>query len=236
MRNRRIAAIVLAVAVAGLTIAATSASARPEHANGDGEGAPTRPRPAASSASSGSRRSTSPAASIRRVNTSARRSASTRTCSCARSSATTTSPALPGNVLVPDLATNLGVVTNGGKTYTFHAQERHQVRPAAEPRDHVQGRALGVRAHRHQDRRRAVRLLLRRHQGHDGLQGRQVQGHRGHQDARPEDDHLHADEAHGRLPATASACRPPARSRRKSRDASRSRTSTAATSSPRART
>ena len=44
------------------------------------------------------------------------------------------------------------------------------------------------------------------------------------------------DQAHGRLPPTGSACRPPARSRRKSRDASRSRTSTAATSSPRART
>ena len=32
MRNRRIAAIVLAVAVAGLTVAATTASARPQHA------------------------------------------------------------------------------------------------------------------------------------------------------------------------------------------------------------
>jgi peptide/nickel transport system substrate-binding protein len=29
----------------------------------------------------------------------------------------------PGNVIVPDLATNTGVITNGGKTYTFHLKD-----------------------------------------------------------------------------------------------------------------
>ena len=36
MRNRRFAAIVLAVAMAAMTIAATSASARPQHAGAAG--------------------------------------------------------------------------------------------------------------------------------------------------------------------------------------------------------
>src|SRR6476469_11058488 len=29
----------------------------------------------------------------------------------------------PGNVLVPDLATNTGDISNGGKTYTFHLKD-----------------------------------------------------------------------------------------------------------------
>jgi len=29
----------------------------------------------------------------------------------------------PGNVVVPDLATNTGDITNGGKTYTFHLKD-----------------------------------------------------------------------------------------------------------------
>ena len=104
------------------------------------------------------------------------------------------------------------VIGKGDKTYTFHAQGRHQVRPAAESRDHVEGRPLGLHAHRHELRQRAVRLLLRRNQGHDGLQGWEVQGHRGHQDPRSEDDQLHADQADGRLsvPARNAGGRPAA--------------------------
>ena len=40
----------------------------------------------------------------------------------------------PGNELVPDLATDLGKISNGGKTYTFTIKDGRQVRPAAEPR------------------------------------------------------------------------------------------------------
>jgi peptide/nickel transport system substrate-binding protein len=121
VRNRRLAAIVLAVAVAGLTIAATSASARPQHAG------TAQAKSAATKAQAGG---------IFRVEW--------------ESSYDFTDGFDPtgeylgeafgiysnllvrtlvgynhvagaaGNKLVPDLATNLGTVTNGGKTYTFH--------------------------------------------------------------------------------------------------------------------
>ena len=117
MRNRRIAAIVLAVAVAGLTVAATTASARPQHSGAV---------KAHAKAQAGgvfrvewSRRSTSRAGSTRPMNTSARRSASTRTCSSARSSATTTSPALPATCSCPISPPTSARSSNGGKTYTF---------------------------------------------------------------------------------------------------------------------
>jgi peptide/nickel transport system substrate-binding protein len=121
VRNRRIAAIVLAVAVAGLTIAATSASARPQHAaNATAKNSTNRVK----------------AGGVFRVEW--------------ESSFDFTGgfdptdeylgdafgiysnllvrtlvgynhvPGAAGNVLVPDLATNLGTVSADKKTYTFH--------------------------------------------------------------------------------------------------------------------
>ena len=65
-----------------------------------------------------------------------------------------------GAVVVPDLATKVPKPTNGGKRYTFHAQERGQVRSAGEPRDHVAGREVRGRAHGTAEERGAVRVLL----------------------------------------------------------------------------
>jgi peptide/nickel transport system substrate-binding protein len=117
VRNRRIAAIVLAVAMAGLTIAATSASARPQHAG----------------TAAGSNRVK--AGGVFRVEWESSfdftagfdptgeylgeafgiySNLLVRTLVGYNHVADA-----PGNVLVPDLATNLGTITNGGKTYTF---------------------------------------------------------------------------------------------------------------------
>ena len=119
MRNRRIAAIVLAVAVAGLTVAATTASARPQQTASDGhdgeEGRGRRRlprrvgvvvrlhrrlRPDRRVPRRGVRHLLEPArAHARRLQP--RRRCSRATCSC------------------PTSPPTLGVVTNGGKTYTF---------------------------------------------------------------------------------------------------------------------
>ena len=63
------------------------------------------------------------------MNTSARRSASTRTCSCARSWATTTSPVHRGNVIVPDLATNIGDIHERRQDLHVPPQGRRQFGP-----------------------------------------------------------------------------------------------------------
>ena len=106
---------------------------------------PRRPvRPAARTASSGNRRSTSPTASIRRVSTSARRSASTRTCSSRTLVGYNHVEGAPGNMLVPDLATDLGKVSNGGKTYTFKIKQGVKFGPPLNRADHLEG--LPVRA------------------------------------------------------------------------------------------
>ena len=57
------------------------------------------------------------------MNTLARHSASLGNLLVRTLSATTTSPAPPGNVVVPDLATDTGEITNNGKTYTFKLKD-----------------------------------------------------------------------------------------------------------------
>jgi peptide/nickel transport system substrate-binding protein len=117
VRNRRIAAIVLAVAVASLTVAATTASARQEHS-----GAVKAPVKAQ-------------AGGVFRVEVESSfdftggfdptdeylgeafgiySNLLVRTLVGYNHVA-----GAPGNVLVPDLATDLGKISNGGKTYTF---------------------------------------------------------------------------------------------------------------------
>ena len=54
-----------------------------------------------------------------------------------------------GNELVPDLATEIPEPTEDGLTYTFTLKDGRQVRPAGEPRGHVEGHRVRVRAHRH---------------------------------------------------------------------------------------
>jgi peptide/nickel transport system substrate-binding protein len=121
VRNRRFAAIVLAVAMAGLTIAATSASARPQHAGtAKAKTAPTQAK----------------AGGVFRVEVESSFSYTggfdptgeylgeafgiysnllVRTLVGYNHVA-----GAAGNVLVPDLATNLGTISKDGKTYTFH--------------------------------------------------------------------------------------------------------------------
>ena len=111
-------AIVAAVAALAAVAMTTAASAKPEK-RGDGEEGPGRRNyPASMNSSFNFTDGFDPTGS-----TSATRSASTRTCSCARSSGTTTSRVLRATCLVPDLATNLGKVSNGGKTYTFKIKQ-----------------------------------------------------------------------------------------------------------------
>ena len=51
-----------------------------------------------------------------------------------------------GNKLVPDLATEVPEPTDDGQDLHLQAQGRHQVRPAGQPPDHLEGRALRARA------------------------------------------------------------------------------------------
>ena len=71
---------------------------------------------------------------------------STAACCCGRSSATTTSPARPGNKLVP--RSRDGGAEADERRHDLHvqAQERDQVRPAGQPRDHLDGRRVRDRA------------------------------------------------------------------------------------------
>ena len=61
-------------------------------------------------------------------------------------------PGDTGTQLVPDMATEVptvanGGITNDGKTYTFHLHAGHQVRAAGRPRGHRRGRQVLDRAH-----------------------------------------------------------------------------------------
>ena len=158
--------------------------------------------------STGSRRprSTSRAASTRPASTSAPPRPSTRTCSSGRSSATSTPPAPAGNELVPGPRGGPRRDVGGRADLHVHAEGRRQVRPAGQPRDHVGGHRLRVRADRHREPRRPVRLLLHGHRRdgrvHRGRRTREAEQHDlGHRDARRQDDRLHAD---GSRPATSS--------------------------------
>ena len=120
MRNRRIAAIVLAVAMVCMTVAATSASARPQQAG------TAKTQTAKKAAAGGVFRvdwessfdftdGFDPTGEYLGEAFGIYSDLLVRTLVGYNHVA-----GAPGNVLVPDLATNLGVVTNGGKTYTFH--------------------------------------------------------------------------------------------------------------------
>ncbi len=120
MRNRRFAAIVLAVAMAAMTIAATSASARPQHAGAAG---------ANKAAAGGIFRtewessfdftdSFDPTGEYLGEAFGIYSNLLVRTLVGYNHVA-----GAPGNVIVPDLATNTGDITNGGKTYTFHLKD-----------------------------------------------------------------------------------------------------------------
>ena len=51
-------------------------------------------------------------------------------------------PGAAGNELIGDLATDVPTPTDGGMTYTYKLRDRHQVRPAGQPRGHLEGRRL----------------------------------------------------------------------------------------------
>ena len=119
MRNRRFAAIVLAVAVAGLTIAG-AASARPQH---DGKATA---KSADSRVKAGGVFRTEwessfdftdgfdPTGEYLGEAFGIYSNLLVRTLVGYNHVA-----GAPGNVIVPDLATNTGVISNGGKSYTF---------------------------------------------------------------------------------------------------------------------
>jgi peptide/nickel transport system substrate-binding protein len=123
VRNRRTAAIVLAVAMVCMTVAATSASARPQKAS-----APTA-QTAHKAASGGVFRvdwessfdftdGFDPTGEYLGEAFGIYSNLLVRTLVGYNHV-----EGAPGNVIVPDLATNTGVVTNGGKTYTFHLKD-----------------------------------------------------------------------------------------------------------------
>jgi peptide/nickel transport system substrate-binding protein len=116
VRNRRIVAIVLAVAVASLTVAAT-AVARQGHASAPkahkaGAGGVFRVEWESSFDFTGG---FDPTAEYLASGWGIFSNLLVRTLVGYNHVA-----GAPGNVIVPDLATNTGVVSNGGKTYTFH--------------------------------------------------------------------------------------------------------------------
>ncbi|MDX6664251.1 MAG: peptide/nickel transport system substrate-binding protein, partial [Solirubrobacteraceae bacterium] len=117
MRNRRCAAIVLAVAVASLTVLATTASARPQQAKA----------PVAKKASAGGvfrvewESSFDFTAGFDPTGEYLGEAFGIYSNLLVRTLVGYNHVAgAAGNVVVPDLATNTGVITNGGKTYTFH--------------------------------------------------------------------------------------------------------------------
>ena len=134
-----------------------------------------------------------------------------------------------GNVLVPDLATESRNHLGGRAHVHVHAQERRQVRAAAQSRDHLEGRRVRVPAHRHAVGRRAVRLLLRRDPGHGRVRGRQGEVDLRHLDARTRARSSSTSARRPATSATASRCRPRARCRARWPAASRSPGPTAAT-------
>jgi peptide/nickel transport system substrate-binding protein len=117
VRNRRCAAIVLAVAVASLTVLATTASARPQQAKA----------PVAKKASAGGvfrvewESSFDFTAGFDPTGEYLGEAFGIYSNLLVRTLVGYNHVAgAAGNVVVPDLATNTGVITNGGKTYTFH--------------------------------------------------------------------------------------------------------------------
>ena len=87
------------------------------------------------------------------------------------------------------------------------AQEGHQVRPAGQPRDHLEGHQVRLRARVQLARALALRHgLLRRHRRRAD-QARRDQGHPGHRDARRLDHRLQAQGAErgARLPGAGHA-------------------------------
>jgi peptide/nickel transport system substrate-binding protein len=115
VRNRRIAAIVLAVAVASLTIAATSASARPQAHQKAQAGGVFRVEVESSFDFTGG---FDPTDEYLGEAFGIYSNLLVRTLVGYNHVA-----GAPGNVLVPDLATSLGTVSNGGKTYTFKLKD-----------------------------------------------------------------------------------------------------------------
>jgi peptide/nickel transport system substrate-binding protein len=120
VRNRRFAAIVLAVAMGAMTIAATTASARPQQA-----GATQAKKAAAGGifrteweSSFDFTDSFDPTGEYLGEAFGIYSNLMVRTLVGYNHVA-----GAPGNVIVPDLATNTGDITNGGKTYTFHLKD-----------------------------------------------------------------------------------------------------------------
>ena len=120
MRNRRFAAVVLAVAMAAMTVAATTASARPQQA-----GATQTKKAAAGGvfrteweSSFDFTDSFDPTGEYLGEAFGIYSNLMVRTLVGYNHVA-----GAPGNVVVPDLATNTGDITNGGKTYTFHLKD-----------------------------------------------------------------------------------------------------------------
>ena len=124
MRNRRIAAIVLAVAVAGLTIAATSASARPQHAaNATAKNSTNRVKAGGVfrvewESSFDFTGGFDPTGEYLGEAFGIYSNLLVRTLVGYNHVA-----GAAGNVIVPDLATNLGTLSKDGLTYTFHLKD-----------------------------------------------------------------------------------------------------------------
>ena len=140
--------------------------------------------------SAGSRRSAGRTASTRPASTSPTRSRSTAACCCGRSSATTTSPARPGNKLVPDLATTVPKPTNGGKTYTFKLKNGIKFGPPVNREITSADVKYALERLARPEERRPVRLLLHRDQGLGRVLDGQDEGDRRDQDAEHQDDRL----------------------------------------------
>ena len=120
MRNRRIVGIVLALAVAGLTIAAATAAAQQQNSS-----APKAKKAAAGGVFRVEWESSfdftggfDPTAEYLGEAFGIYSNLLVRTLVGYNHVA-----GAPGNKIVPDLATNTGVVSNGGKTYTFHLKQ-----------------------------------------------------------------------------------------------------------------
>ena len=136
----------------------------------------------------------------RPASTRCRRSGSTPTCSCARSSATTTSPARRATCSCRISRRTSARSRTAGAPTPSRSSSGIRFGPPLEPRDHVARRGLRVPAHRHEVAGRAVRLLLRRDPRHGRVRVRQGQDHHRHRDPEQPHDRLPPHGAHRRLP------------------------------------
>ena len=93
----------------------------------------------------------------------------------------------------PDIADGEPQISSDQKTHHGQAQEGHQVQPAGQPRDHVEGHQVRLRARVQLARALAVRLGLLRRPRRRAEQARRDQGHPGDRDARRLDDRLQAE-------------------------------------------